>query len=42
MKKNIFLALDFNSIDKSLQNTQQTENYLAGIKIGLEIGRAHV
>ena len=37
MKKNIFLALDFNSIDKALQITHQTKNYLAGIKIGLEL-----
>ena len=37
MKKNIFLALDFNSIDKALFVTQKTKNYLAGIKIGLEL-----
>jgi orotidine-5'-phosphate decarboxylase len=37
MKKNIFLALDFNSIDKALEVTRQTKDYLAGIKIGLEL-----
>jgi len=37
MKKNIFLALDFNSLDKALEVTNQTKEYLAGIKIGLEL-----
>ena len=37
MKKNIFLALDFNSLDKALDVTFQTKDYLAGIKIGLEL-----
>jgi orotidine-5'-phosphate decarboxylase len=37
MRKNIFLALDFNSIDKALDVTSQTKEYLAGIKIGLEL-----
>ena len=37
MKKNIFLALDFNSMDKALDVTSQTKEYLAGIKIGLEL-----
>ena len=37
MKKNIFLALDFNSLDKALDITHQTKEYLAGIKIGLEL-----
>jgi orotidine-5'-phosphate decarboxylase len=37
MKKNIFLALDFNSIDEALKITDQTKDYLAGIKIGLEL-----
>ena len=37
MKKNIFLALDFNSIEKALDVTSQTKEYLAGIKIGLEL-----
>jgi orotidine-5'-phosphate decarboxylase len=40
MKKNIFLALDFNSLDKALDVTKQTKNYLAGIKIGLELYNA--
>jgi len=37
MKKNIYLALDFNSLDKALEVTNQTKDYLAGIKIGLEL-----
>ena len=37
MKKNIFLALDFNSLDKALDVTNQTKEYLAGIKIGSEL-----
>jgi len=37
MKKNIFLALDFNSLDKACEVTRQTRDYLAGIKIGLEL-----
>ena len=37
MKKNIFLALDFNSLDKALKTTEETKDYLAGIKIGLEL-----
>ena len=37
MRKNIFLALDFNSINKALDVTDQTKEYLAGIKIGLEL-----
>ena len=37
MKKNIFLALDFNSLNKALEVTEKTKNYLAGIKIGLEL-----
>jgi orotidine-5'-phosphate decarboxylase len=37
MKKNIFLALDFNSLNKALEITEKTKDYLAGIKIGLEL-----
>tara|TARA_B110000444_G_C18807324_1_gene580682 strand:+ start:1107 stop:1790 length:684 start_codon:yes stop_codon:yes gene_type:complete len=37
MKKNIFLALDFNSIDMAFEVTDKTKDYLAGIKIGLEL-----
>mgnify|MGYP006100106655 CR=1 FL=1 len=37
MKKNIFLALDFNTRDKALHAVEKTSNYLAGIKIGLEL-----
>ena len=37
MRKNIFLALDFNSLDRAVEVTRQTKDYLAGIKIGLEL-----
>jgi len=37
MRKNIFLALDVNSLNKALEVTEKTKNYLAGIKIGLEL-----
>ncbi len=37
MKKNIFLALDFNSLDKALDITDKTKDYIAGVKIGLEL-----
>ena len=37
MKKNIFLALDFDSLNKALDVTEKTKDYLAGIKIGLEL-----
>ena len=37
MRKNIFLALDFNSPEKALDITHQTKDYLAGVKIGLEL-----
>ena len=37
MKKNIFLALDFNSLDEALDVTDKTKDHLAGIKIGLEL-----
>ncbi len=37
MKKNIFLALDFDSLDKALKTVDETKEYLAGIKIGLEL-----
>ena len=37
MKKNIFLALDFNSLSKALEVTEKTKDYLAGIKVGLEL-----
>jgi len=37
MKKNIFLALDFNSLNKALKVTEVTKDYLAGLKIGLEL-----
>jgi|TARA_B110001452_G_C15220270_1_gene423023 orotidine-5'-phosphate decarboxylase len=37
MKKNIFLALDFNSLEKALDTTSKTQEHIAGIKIGLEL-----
>jgi orotidine-5'-phosphate decarboxylase len=40
MKKKIFLALDFDSLNKALDVTNQTKEYLAGIKIGLELYNA--
>jgi len=40
MKKNIFLALDFNSLTDALEVTKKTKDYLAGIKIGLELYNA--
>ena len=33
----MFLALDFNSLDRAMEVTDLTKNYLAGIKIGLEL-----
>ena len=37
MKKNIFLALDFNSLNEAIEVTNQTKDYIAGVKIGLEL-----
>ena len=37
MKKNIFLALDFDSAAKALAVTEKVKNHIAGIKIGLEL-----
>ena len=37
MKKNIFLALDFNSLDKALEVTQSNKRLFSWIKIGLEL-----
>jgi orotidine-5'-phosphate decarboxylase len=37
MRKNIFLALDFNSLNRALEITEKTKDHLAGIKIGLEL-----
>ena len=37
MKKNIFLALDFSSLNEALKVTEKTRDHLAGIKIGLEL-----
>ena len=37
MKKNIFVALDFNSLDKALETTKKLKNEIAGVKIGTEL-----
>ena len=37
MKKNIFVALDFNSIEKALDVAKKIKNHIAGVKIGTEL-----
>jgi orotidine-5'-phosphate decarboxylase len=37
LKKNIFLALDFNSIEKALDATKKLKDQIAGVKIGTEL-----
>ena len=37
MKKNIFVALDFNSLDKALDATKKLKGQIAGVKIGSEL-----
>ncbi len=37
MKKNIFLALDFNSLEKALDVTKKLKDEIAGVKIGTEL-----
>ena len=37
MKKNIFVALDFNSLEKALNITKKIKDEIAGIKIGTEL-----
>ncbi len=37
MKKNIFLALDFNSIEKALDATKKLKDQIGGVKIGTEL-----
>ncbi len=37
MKKNIFLALDFNSLEKALDITNKLKDQIAGVKIGTEL-----
>ena len=37
MNKNIFVALDFNSLDKAIDTAKQLKNYIAGVKIGTEL-----
>ena len=37
MKKNIFVALDFNSLDKAINVTKKIKDYIAGVKIGTEL-----
>ena len=37
MKKNIFVAIDFNSLDKAIDVTKKIKDYIAGVKIGTEL-----
>ena len=37
MKKNIFIALDYNSTEKALETTRKIKDYIAGVKIGTEL-----
>ena len=37
MKKNIFVALDFNSLEHALDVTKKIKNQIAGVKIGTEL-----
>ncbi len=37
MKKNIFVALDFNSLDKAIETTNKIKDQIAGVKIGTEL-----
>tara|TARA_B100000029_G_scaffold384009_1_gene379479 strand:- start:168 stop:842 length:675 start_codon:yes stop_codon:yes gene_type:complete len=37
VKKNIFVALDFNSLEKALDTTKKIKNEIAGVKIGTEL-----
>tara|TARA_Y100001970_G_scaffold273186_1_gene371012 strand:+ start:7400 stop:8074 length:675 start_codon:yes stop_codon:yes gene_type:complete len=37
LNKNIFLALDFNSLEKALNVTEKIKNQIAGVKIGTEL-----
>ena len=37
MKKNIFVALDYNSLEKALDTTSKLKDHIAGVKIGTEL-----
>ena len=37
MKKNIFVALDYNSLEKAIDVTKKIKNQIAGVKIGTEL-----
>ena len=37
MKKNIFVALDYNSTEKALDTVRKIKDYIAGVKIGTEL-----
>ena len=37
MKKNIFVALDFNSIEKALDVAKKIKDHIAGVKVGTEL-----
>ena len=37
MKKNIFVALDYNSLEKALDTTKKIKDQIAGVKMGTEL-----
>ena len=37
LKKNIFVASDFNSLDKAIDATKKIRDKIAGVKIGTEL-----
>ena len=37
MKKNIFVALDYNSLEKAIDVTKKIKDQIAGVKIGTEL-----
>ena len=37
MKKNIFVALDFNSLEKAIDLAKNLRDQIAGVKIGTEL-----
>ena len=37
MKNNIFVALDFNSLEKALDTAKKLRDHIAGVKIGSEL-----
>ncbi len=37
MKNNIFVALDYNSLEQAIEVSKKIKNYIAGVKIGTEL-----